>query len=549
MNNKYKYDNTFYKEIKYSVSIILNYIISGTTILEFGPGNGELTKFLKEEYGCKIYTIEIDKELHDISKQYAVDSICCDADGLEWSKKFKNIKFDYIIFADVLEHLRNPQYVLLHAVQLLKPNGNILFSIPNIAHNDIILNLINNKFVYTEEGLLDKTHIHFFTYNSIIEMFQTVGLKNIEIDKIIRQTGFTELNIDIDLIPQEILDIVKDKEYGDVYQFVGKASVMGETAIKQIGGRQIIESYNAVFYLEEKHPINAEIVYDEYTKQLSSEIIIHKHESLEFEIVLFPSMASIKIDDVQFNAGEINIIPLNAGKINGRDIFFNEARYRIKLTVTKNTYNLNIIIKWNKNNISYNEMKSIAWVTKEYLINEVNKVKEICTIEINNLKNIYNEKENDINKLNYTIQEKDQQIISRDSEINKLNNSLREKDAEIISRDEEINKLNNLLREKDAEIISRDSEINKLNNSLRETDAGIISRNEEINKLNYALRELEAGIIARDEQVKQLLYQSNEELKLFNTYKDNINKLERENLQLNDKINRIKNSFFYKFIR
>ena len=547
MNNKY--DNTFYKEIKYSVSIILNYIIPRTTILEFGPGNGELTKFLKEEYGCKIYTIEIDKELHDISKQYAVDSICCDADGLEWSKKFKNIEFDYIIFADVLEHLRNPQYVLLHAVQLLKPNGNILFSIPNIAHNDIILNLINNKFVYTEEGLLDKTHIHFFTYNSIVEMFQRIGLKHIEIDKIIKQTGFTEINIDIDLIPQEILDIVKDKEYGDVYQFVGKASVAEDVSVKQIGGRQIIESYNAVFYLEEKHPINAEIVYDEYTKQLSSEIIIHKHESLDFDIILFPSMVSIMIDDVKFNAGEINIIPLNAGKINGRDIFFNEARYRIKLTVTKNVDNLNIIIKWNKSNISYDEMKSIAWVTKEYLINEVNKVKEICTIEINNLKNIYNEKEKDINKLNYTIQEKDQQIISRDSEINKLNNALREKDTEIISRDSEINKLNNALREKDAEIISRDSEINKLNNSLRETDSGIISRDEEINKLNYAFRELEAGIIARDEQVKQLLYQANENLKLFNKYKDNINKLERENVHLKNELNRIKKSFFYKFIR
>ena len=540
MNNKY--DNEFYKDIKYSVSIILNYIKPESTILEFGPGNGELTKYLKEEYNCSMYTVEIDEELHKISKQYAVDSICCDADGLQWASKFKDIKFDYVIFADVLEHLRNPQRVLSNAAALLNQTGSVLFSIPNIAHSDIILNLINNDFTYTEEGLLDKTHIHFFTYNSIIDMFNNTGLKNIEIDKVVKQTGFTEVNIPVDLLPKEIVEAVIHKEYGDVYQFVGRAGIADTLSVTKITGRKITESYNAVIYFNDKSQLASEIQFDEFSKQLSTNIIIHKQESMEFDVALFPGMVSINIDEILFNAGEISIEAVNACHINGRDVFYNEAKYHIKLTVTKNIDHLNITIKWNKNNISYDEMKSVSWVSKNYFNEEINRIKIF-----------YEEKLADLFD-NY--QSKDAQIISRDEEINKLNSYINEingkaelKDAQIISRDDEINKLNNALRENDAQIISRDDEINKLNNALREKDAEIISRDEEINKLNYAFRELNAGITARDEQVKQYMSKCEAYAESINGYTARINGLENTNTALLQEVEKYRKSIFSKFIR
>ena len=554
MNNKY--DNEFYKDIKYSVSIILNYIKPESTILEFGPGNGELTKYLKEEYNCSMYTVEIDEELHKISKQYAVDSICCDADGLQWASKFKDIKFDYVIFADVLEHLRNPQRVLSNAAALLNQTGSVLFSIPNIAHSDIILNLINNDFTYTEEGLLDKTHIHFFTYNSIIDMFNNTGLKNIEIDKVVKQTGFTEVNIPVDLMPKEIVEAVIHKEYSDVYQFVGRAGIADTLSVAKITGRKITESYNAVIYFNDKSQLVSEIQFDEFSKQLSTNIIIHKQESMEFDVALFPGMVSINIEEVLFNAGEINIEAVNACHINGRDVFYNEAKYHIKLTVTKNIDHLNITIKWNKNNISYDEMKSVSWVSKNYFNEEINRIKIFYEEKLADLFDNYQSKDaqiisrdEEINKLNNALRKNDAQIISRDDEINKLNNALREKDAEIISRDYEINKLNNALREKDAEIISRDDEINKLNNALREKDAEIISRDEEINKLNYAFRELNAGITARDEQVKQYMSKCEAYAESINGYTARINELENTNAALLQEVEKYRKSIFSKFIR
>lgn len=85
--------------------------------------------------------------------------------------------FDYIIFGDVLEHILYPQEVLQQFIQLLKPNGKLLLSLPNIAHASIKANLLVDNFDYTEIGLLDKTHIKFFTHKSIVTFLTAIHLK------------------------------------------------------------------------------------------------------------------------------------------------------------------------------------------------------------------------------------------------------------------------------------------------------------------------------------------------------------------------------------
>lgn len=82
---------------------------------------------------------------------------------------------DYIIFGDVLEHLYDPLKTLQYCRGLLKEEGHILASIPNLMHISVMEELLRGNFTYTEKGLLDKTHIHFFTYNEIVKMFNTGG--------------------------------------------------------------------------------------------------------------------------------------------------------------------------------------------------------------------------------------------------------------------------------------------------------------------------------------------------------------------------------------
>jgi 2-polyprenyl-3-methyl-5-hydroxy-6-metoxy-1,4-benzoquinol methylase len=76
-----------------------------------------------------------------------------------------------------LEHLRNPLETLKYCEGLLNQGGHIIASIPNLMHISVIESLLNGDFTYTETGLLDKTHIHFFTFNEIVRMFQETELE------------------------------------------------------------------------------------------------------------------------------------------------------------------------------------------------------------------------------------------------------------------------------------------------------------------------------------------------------------------------------------
>ena len=157
-----------------SHSIILRQINANSTVLEFGSAFGAMTQYMKEELCCNVYIVEYVKDAFDKAIQYAVDGVCGDITDYEWLTKFKT-RFDYIIFADVLEHLKQPEQVLKRAKSLLKENGEVFVSIPNIAHSDVIMKLIDNHFDYTDVGLLDDTHVHFWGAKNILEFVGNCG--------------------------------------------------------------------------------------------------------------------------------------------------------------------------------------------------------------------------------------------------------------------------------------------------------------------------------------------------------------------------------------
>lgn len=84
--------------------------------------------------------------------------------------------FDCIIYSDVLEHLRDPDALLKRHKLLLAPDGMMVMSIPNLQHVSVLNQLMEGRFTYRDEGLLDRTHIHFFTLHEIQEMLKRCGL-------------------------------------------------------------------------------------------------------------------------------------------------------------------------------------------------------------------------------------------------------------------------------------------------------------------------------------------------------------------------------------
>ena len=218
-NGKFKYDIKIQNiDLNVPHGIILSQITPGSFVLECGCATGYMTKYMTQKLGCHVNIIEYSQDAFDIAKHFAEDGICADLMQDEWKKKFNGRLYDHIILADVLEHLYDPSQVLRELVSFLKADGKIHISVPNIAHNDIIINLINNYWNYTPLGLLDNTHIRFWAYNNLEPFFKKANLSMVNFDYSFVQTGVTEqanFAVDVDVINQ-----LHKRMTGNIYQFV-----------------------------------------------------------------------------------------------------------------------------------------------------------------------------------------------------------------------------------------------------------------------------------------------------------------------------------------
>lgn len=204
-----------------STGIILNKIKPKSIVLEFGCAAGRMTRYMRNALDCQVYIVEYDKEAYNVAIQYAADGVCDDILTLSWLDKFKGIEFDSIIFADVLEHLAKPDIALRSAAKLLKQQGEIYASIPNIAHNDILLKLFSNHFDYTKVGLLDDTHVHFWGYENIVPFVENCGLFVHSIEATYLSTGQTEQYRDTTIQCSSMLfNYFNERKFAEAYQFV-----------------------------------------------------------------------------------------------------------------------------------------------------------------------------------------------------------------------------------------------------------------------------------------------------------------------------------------
>ncbi len=218
-----KYNIDLDLNTKNSLSVIIQRIKPNSTVLEFGPANGRMTKYLNSVLECTIYAVELDPEAAKDAANYCTDIIVGNIEDYEWLDQYKNIKFDHIIFADVLEHLYNPQKVLSQSKNLLNNDGSILISLPNVAHNAIIMDLIDDQFTYRSTGLLDDTHIRFFTKHTIDKFIENAKLHISYETGIYLPPQATEFGRSYIDSSANIASTLFKREYGEVYQFIVEA--------------------------------------------------------------------------------------------------------------------------------------------------------------------------------------------------------------------------------------------------------------------------------------------------------------------------------------
>jgi SAM-dependent methyltransferase len=164
-----------FKPFKYSSHYWILNALQGETkpvkILDVGTASGYLGKVWRSN-GHYVAGIEFDAATAEKAREYYDAFEVADIESYPFSERRE---FDYIVFADVLEHLRDPAAVLRRCIPALKESGTIIISVPNIANWIIRLSLLFGKFNYMDRGILDRTHLRFFTLQSLKQLMSEVS--------------------------------------------------------------------------------------------------------------------------------------------------------------------------------------------------------------------------------------------------------------------------------------------------------------------------------------------------------------------------------------
>lgn len=225
--SKYNYKVDLTKET--SASKIIKLINDNSRVLEIGCASGYMTKILQQEKNCTVDCIEINEVDAAKAQSYCNQILVGDIEEIDFNILKNWGKYDYILFADVLEHLKYPRRILEKCQQLLFNHGQILASVPNMAHSSVVFNLIRGDFNYQNIGLLDNTHLKFYTKKSIIQLFEEAGYFIKIVDRVKIYPQFSEFSIDIDSYPEEIVNyIYRNSSEADTYQFILCSKVLSE---------------------------------------------------------------------------------------------------------------------------------------------------------------------------------------------------------------------------------------------------------------------------------------------------------------------------------
>lgn len=160
-------------------------------VLDVGCGYGNMAKRLKEERGIEVIGIEKEERAVNIAKNNVDKLIIGDVEDLKLP--LEEGYFDCIVYGDVLEHLKEPWKLLKKQTYYLKKGGCCIASIPNIAHYSIIKGLINDKWEYASSGIMDRTHLRFFTIETIRRMLKDAGYVILEEKRYIRASKSKKL--------------------------------------------------------------------------------------------------------------------------------------------------------------------------------------------------------------------------------------------------------------------------------------------------------------------------------------------------------------------
>lgn len=230
---------------------VLNLIPKRSRVLDIGCSSGNFGVELIERKDCVVDGIELDLGDYREAKRKLRNTyqLNIETDNINSIKD----RYDVIYFGDVVEHLVNPVPTLEKVKKLLNRNGIIVFSIPNMAHVTIRLLMLKGDFEYTETGLLDKTHLHFYNLDEVKRVFESAGYGLSALDYVKKDypDGLIKKELGkygLKLAPKSDFLARMKKVDAAAFQFIGVAKPLtkGKTPkkLKQFGPVDMFETYH-----------------------------------------------------------------------------------------------------------------------------------------------------------------------------------------------------------------------------------------------------------------------------------------------------------------
>ena len=260
-----------------AAAVLARMVEPGQRVLELGTGPGTVTRILHSK-SCKVTGVEMDPETLATCAPFCERTVQANLEDPDWAAALAGEKFDAIICADVLEHLRNPRPLLNQLPLFLKPGGNVLMSLPNASHLTVVASLLVGRFPYQKSGLLDHTHLKFYGREDLEMLLRECGLlwqhwHTVHVDP--AQAELKNYWHQLDEVTQTLL---KTKcADGEVYQHVVRAQPATEAAhlAKLVQEQQALNEK----HIAEMHALNANFATQQAALHAEKEWLASQHDA------------------------------------------------------------------------------------------------------------------------------------------------------------------------------------------------------------------------------------------------------------------------------
>ncbi|MCO5335401.1 methyltransferase domain-containing protein [Delftia tsuruhatensis] len=263
-----------------SLSVLAGHVRAQAHILDLGCGSGALGAFLAEHKQCVCDGVTLSQEEARHAAPFYRHVHVADLEDCDLDQLFGEARYDYIVCADVLEHLRQPERILAACRKRLTPEGRLLISVPNAGYSGLVAELLHGEFRYREEGLLDRTHLRFFTRRSLSRFLAEQGWQVDDIDTIERALPESEFRVAYDSLPPAVARHLLATPDALAYQFIASAAPVAQAqAIEPpVNYPQAHALFTAQLYMARAGR------YDEESKLSTTGIIGQARQTLRFAL-------------------------------------------------------------------------------------------------------------------------------------------------------------------------------------------------------------------------------------------------------------------------